>query len=59
VGEEFNYDLDKTNKIYFTAGAAYHLGPAVFSSDINFSDFTVLSFTIGFEFGNKYDKNAN
>jgi hypothetical protein len=49
-GEELNFDLEKNNTLYFTAGAAYHLGPVVFSSDINFSDYTVLSFTLGFEF---------
>jgi hypothetical protein len=52
-GVELNYDLDTANRIYINAGAAYHLGPVVFSSDINFSDFTVFSFTLGFEFNNK------
>jgi hypothetical protein len=51
--EEINFDLDRNNSLYLTVGAAYHLGPVVFSSDINISDYTVFSFTLGFEFNKK------
>lgn len=54
--EELNVDLDTSNKVYVNAGASFNAGPVVLSTDINFSDYTVFSFTLGFKFNDILNK---